>query len=80
MTAENDRSRFRAPSGGPILREAPLGTKLILKDGSLVEIIGNPGDGGWVNVRYLESATGTTAVGEEEWVFVVDVKDFAEEV
>jgi hypothetical protein len=80
MTAENPRSRFRAPSGGPILREAPVGTKLVLKDDSIVEIIGNPGDGGWVNVRYLESATGTPAVGDEEWLFVTDVKDFAEEV
>jgi hypothetical protein len=73
-------SRFRTPAGGPLLREAPLGTKLLLKDGSIVEIIGNPGDGGWVQVRYLEPADGGPAVGEEEWVFMVDVKDFAQEM
>jgi len=58
----------------------PLGTKLLLKDNSIVEIIGNPGDGGWVQVRYLESATGSPAVGEEEWTFYTDVKDFAQEM
>ena len=63
-----------------MLREAPIGTKLSLRDGSLVEIIGNPGDGGWVNVRYLESATGSPAIGEEEWLFFTDVKDIVEEV
>ena len=76
----SDKSRFRTPAGGPLLREAPLGTKLLLKDNSIVEIIGNPGDGGWVQVRYLESPTGSPAVGEEEWTFYTDVKDFAQEM
>ena len=62
-----------------MLREAPIGTKLSLRDGSLVEIVGNPGDGGWVNVRYLESPTGSPAVGEEEWLFFADIKDIVEE-
>jgi hypothetical protein len=77
MTTDNS-SRFRTPAGGPLLREAPLGTKLLLKDSSIVEIIGNPGDGGWVQVRYLEPGEGAPAAGEEEWVFQVDVKDFAQ--
>ena len=72
-------SRFRTPTGGPLLREAPVGTKLLLKDQSIVEIIGNPGDGGWVQVRYLESH-GDAAVGDEEWVFYPDVQDFAQEM
>jgi hypothetical protein len=73
-------SRFRTPTGGPLLREAPVGTKLLLTDQSIVEIIGNPGDGGWVQVRYLESATEDAAVGDEEWVFYPDVQDFAQEM
>ena len=77
--AENS-SRFRTPAGGPLLREAPLGTKLLLTDQSIVEIIGNPGDGGWVQVRYLESPSGSPDVGEEAWVFYTDVKDFAQEM
>ena len=76
----SDKNRFRTPAGGPLLREVPLGTKLLLKDNSIVEIIGNPGDGGWVQVRYLESPTGSPAVGEEEWTFYTDVKDFAQEM
>ena len=78
MAEDKTSSRFRTPAGGPLLREAPVGTKLLLKDKSVVEIIGNPGNGGWVQVRYLESPAGSTAVGEEEWIFFIDVQDFAE--
>ena len=78
MTTDKDRN-IRNPAGGPMLRTAPVGAKLLLKDESVVEIIGNPGNGGWLNVRYLKPATDEYAVDEEEWVFVVDVKDYAEE-
>ena len=78
--AEGQRSRFRSPTGGPLLREVPVGTRLRLKDKSIVEIIGNPGDGGWVQVRYLESPENTATVGDEEWIFYVDVEDFAQEM
>ena len=78
MTTDKDRN-IRNPAGGPMLREAPVGAKLLLKDESIVEIIGNPGNGGWLNVRYLESATDDYAAGDEEWVFVIDVKDYADD-
>jgi len=58
----------------------PVGTKLLLKDRSIVEIIGNPGDGGWVQVRYLETEAEDASVGDEEWVFYTDVQDFAQEI
>ena len=80
MTNQGDSSRYRAPGGTPLLREAPVGTKLLLRDDSIVEIIGNPGDGGWVQVRYLESPGGNAEPGDEEFVFFVDVKDFAQEM
>jgi len=77
---EQKPSRFRTPAGGPLLREAPVGTKLRLKDKAIVEIVGNPGDGGWVQVRYLESADGSPVTDDEEWVFYTDVADFAQEM
>ena len=80
MTTDQNSSRFRTPAGGPLLREAPVGTKLLLKDKSVVEIIGNPGNGGWVQARYLESATGSPAAGDEAWVYYMDVQDFAQEM
>ena len=80
MASERNSSRFRTPAGGPLLREVPVGTKLLLKDKSIVEIIGNPGNGGWVQVRYLEVPEGASSVGDEEWLFYVDVQDFAEEM
>jgi hypothetical protein len=79
MTSENrETPAARGPSGAPQLRTVPIGTKLSLRDKSIVEIIGNPGDGGWVNVRYVESPSGSPAVGDEEWVFVTDVRDIVE--
>jgi hypothetical protein len=80
MAESKGSSRFRTPSGGPLLREVPVGTKLLLKDQSIVEIIGNPGDGGWVQVRYLETQADDASVGDEEWVFYTDVQDFAQEM
>ena len=80
MAAEQKSSQFRTPAGGPMLREAPVGTKLLLKDKAVVEIIGNPGDGGWVQVRYVEASEGSSSVGEEEWLFYTDVQDFAQEM
>jgi len=80
MAQGQGNSRFRSPTGGPLLREVPAGTKLLLKDKSIVEIIGNPGDGGWVQVRYLETEAEDAAVGDEEWVFYTDVQDFAQEI
>jgi hypothetical protein len=76
VTTDKDEN-IRNPAGGPMVRTAAVGTKLLLKDDSVVEIIGNPGDGGWLNVRYLQPATDEYVVDEEEWVFVVDVKDYA---
>ena len=73
-------SRFRAPTGAPLLREAPVGTRLLLRDRSIVEIIENPGDGGWVRARYLDSPAKDAMVGREEWIFYTDVQDFAQEM
>ena len=78
--AQTGGSRFRTPAGGPLLREAPVGTKLLLKNQSIVEIVGNPGDGGWVEVQYLECPDGSSEVGDQEWVFYTDVQDFAQDM
>jgi len=80
VTSQGNSSRFRTPTGGPLLREVPVGTKLLLKDKTIVEILGNPGDGGWVNVKILESPQGTHTVDDEEWIFYADVSDFAQEM
>src|SRR5215212_10042085 len=79
MTDLQSLGRYRSPSGGPLLREVPAGMKLILNDRSLVEVVQNPGDGGWVRVRYIEAPAGSPAVGDEEWVFYTNVRDFAED-
>jgi hypothetical protein len=63
-----------------MLREAEVGTKLLLTDGTTGEIIGNPGNGGWVEVRYVESPDGDPAVGDTAWLFVpTDIKDIIDD-
>lgn len=42
------------------------GQRLRLKDGSVVEVIDNIGDGIWVQVRYVEAPHSPAMVGSEE--------------
>ena len=55
-------------------RELPEGTRIELQSGASAEVIGNPGDGGWLLVRILESPSDPSEVGSEEMVFFTDVK------
>jgi hypothetical protein len=55
-------------------RELPEGTRIELHTGAIAEVIGNPGDGGWLLVRILESPSDPSEVDSEEMVFFTDVK------
>ena len=54
-----------------ILTNLPIGQRITLRDGSVAEVIANPRDGGWVQVRYVESSTND--VGAEDMAFATDV-------
>ena len=61
--------------GAEIFRDLPLGLKLRMIDGALVEIVGNPHDGAVLVVRVIEPGERSPAVGEEDTIFFADVKE-----
>ncbi len=50
------------------------GAKVRLTNGAVGEVTGNPGDGAWLLVRFLEYPTDPSQVGLEEMVFFTDVE------
>jgi hypothetical protein len=55
------------------IRTLALGTRIVLADGALAEIVSNPADGVWLLARYLESPRDPALVGQEDMIFAQDV-------
>ena len=54
------------------------GMRVLLADGSLVEVVENPGDGLWLFGRYLRCADATKLGGDKEHaIFAQDVVEIA---
>ncbi|HTV45521.1 MAG TPA: hypothetical protein VMF05_09405 [Stellaceae bacterium] len=51
------------------------GTRIVLVDGAVAEVVSNPQDGVWVFARYLSSPTDPSVVGSEEMIFAQDIAD-----
>ena len=49
------------------------GTRIVLDDGAVAEIVSNPLDGVWVFARYLTSPDDPARVGSEEMIFAQDI-------
>jgi hypothetical protein len=49
------------------------GTRVVLEDGAVAEIVSNPLDGVWVFARYLTSPGDPGRVGSEEMIFAQDI-------
>ena len=49
------------------------GTRIVLADGAVAEIVSNPADGVWLFARYLESPRDPALVGQEDMIFAQDV-------
>jgi hypothetical protein len=56
-----------------MFQHLPVGTRLKLRDGAIGEITGNPGDGGWLFVKIVESPERPSRIGEEEMAFCTEV-------
>ena len=57
-----------------IYRELPVGAKVRRKDGAILEVTGNPGDGAWLLVRVVEAPHDPASVGQEDMIFFTDVE------
>jgi hypothetical protein len=55
------------------VRSLPVGTRIALADGAVVEVVSNPADGVWVFARYIESPRDPALIGQEEMIFAQDV-------
>jgi hypothetical protein len=55
------------------IRTLAPGTRIVLGDGAVAEIVSNPADGVWLFARYLESPRDPALVGQEEMIFAQDV-------
>jgi len=58
-------------------RDLPVGLKVKLTNGAIAEITGNPGDGAWLLIRYVEHPKDPSQVGKDDMVFFVDVEAVA---
>jgi hypothetical protein len=61
-----------------MVQNLPEGMKVKLRNGALVEITGNPRDGGWLFVKYLEFDKDPSMVGADEMAFCTDVIEILE--
>ena len=61
--------------GAETFRDLPLGVKMVMNNGMIGEAIGNPHDGAVMQVRILENPEDPSRVGEEEYIFYVEVKE-----
>ena len=59
------------------IRLLGAGTRIVLDDGAVAEIVSNPLDGVWVFARYL-SSDDPTRVGSEEMIFAQDIVEIRE--
>jgi hypothetical protein len=60
--------------GAEVFRTLPEGLKIELNNGAVGEITGNPHDGAYLLLTYLEYPDNPAKVGEEEAVLFTDVK------
>jgi hypothetical protein len=54
------------------------GTRIVLGDGAVCEIVSNPADGVWLFARYLESPRDPALIGQEDMIFAQDVIEVRE--
>lgn len=60
-----------------MFRDLPIGARVKLRKEVIGEVIGNPGDGGWLFVKIVEAPSDAAQVGSEEMVFCADVLGMA---
>lgn len=64
--------KLTGQGGIEVWTNLPEGVKLTLTNGAVGEVIANPRDGGWIQVRFL-SHPQKSMVGAEEFVFFNEV-------
>ena len=71
--AETKQYDLSGPGGIDVWRNLPEGTTITLLNNAVGEVIANPRDGGWVEVKFLEHPD-PSKVGQEVYVMFNEVK------
>ena len=74
MNQSNRSQDLKGNDAAVIYRELPVGARVRRKDGAILEVTGNPGDGAWLLVRVVEAPDDPASVGQEDMVFFTDVE------
>ncbi|HEY5866863.1 MAG TPA: hypothetical protein VI542_15160 [Candidatus Tectomicrobia bacterium] len=74
MAASHSGGDLEGSNAALVYRDLPVGARVRRKDGAVLEVTGNPGDGAWLLVRVVENANDPARVGEEDMVFFTDVE------
>ena len=73
MDQSNSSSDLKSNNAAVIYRDLPVGARVKHRDGAILEVTGNPGDGAWLLVRVVEDPNDPSQVGQEDMVFFTDV-------
>ena len=74
MDQSSSDSDLKGNNATIIYRDLPVGARVKRRDGAILEVTGNPGDGAWLLVRVVEDPNDPSTVGEEDMVFFTDVE------
>ena len=74
MAESSSDSDLKGNNAAVIYRDLPVGARVKRKDGAILEVTGNPGDGAWLLVRVVEDPHDPANVGQEDMVFFTDVE------
>ena len=74
MAQSSSGSDLESNNAVLIYRDLPVGARVKHRDGAILEVTGNPGDGAWLLVRVVEDPHEPSRVGQEDMVFFTDVE------
>ena len=74
MAEASRGSDLQSNNAAVIYRDLPVGAKVKRRDGAILEVTGNPGDGAWLLVRVVEDPNDPSQVGQDDMVFFTDVE------
>ena len=76
--AESKKYDLAGIDGATQFLSLPEGLAVRLNNGAIGEIVGNPGDGAVLMIKFLENPEDPSRVGDEDVVFFNEVKEVVE--
>ena len=74
MAETSSGSDLEGSNAALVYRDLPVGARVKRRDGAILEVTGNPRDGAWLLVRFVEAPNEPSSVGQEDMIFFTDVE------